>query len=592
MPSDTDQVFAFLNNIHLFHSYHLTEQQLIELAGLFTKTNLAENEVLYHQGDHADSFYIIMEGQVQVSRNAGRNEKKTTKLSTGDFFGEEPWMGSSHRHNMTAAETDCILLSISRDQFKVLLQRVPDFKTKIHATVANRKLAGKKRWTWMSPDEIVYVLLRKHSYFLFSGLTVPLTLLAFGLFISIYLFFYVPFLKGLFMVEAIGGAWCVGSLLWLGWRIWDWSNDYCFVTNLRVIWLEKVAGIYESRQEAPIQTILSVGVVSDQIGRMVGFGDVVVRTYTGSILLSRIKDPMIVASIIEEQLRRSRGVIVKEEASEMERAIRSSLINSPNNDQPTTKTETIQKPVASTVKPGFIKQFLAYLFQVRIDTGDVVTYRKHWFVLVGATWKQIILFGLVIVALVGRIHEVSTFLSSDIALILAGFSLTIIFLWWLYDVIDWHNDIYQVTADQIIDIDRKPFGSEKKKTAPLENILSIGYERLGILGLLFNYGTVNIKIGNTTFDFKYVFNPSRVQQDIFRRKLAKEALQKKSERDAERERLSSWIATYHRYSEQLSSGGQQPPNKPLSQDEPPLPASSEENHEDDGQDRDGFGWIE
>jgi len=81
----------------------------------------------------------------------------------------------------------------------------------------------------------------------------------------------------------------------------------------------------------------------------------------------------------------------------------------------------------------------------------------------------------------------------------------ILFLWLLYDYVDWHNDIYQVTPDQILDIERKPFGTEDKKAAPLENILSIEYERIGFLGLLFNFGTVLIKVGTTTFTFDHVF---------------------------------------------------------------------------------------
>jgi hypothetical protein len=45
-----------------------------------------------------------------------------------------------------------------------------------------------------------------------------------------------------------------------------WSRLlYCH--NQRVIWLEKVVGLYDSRQEAPLGTILSVGVETDMIRR-------------------------------------------------------------------------------------------------------------------------------------------------------------------------------------------------------------------------------------------------------------------------------------------------------------------------------------
>ena len=75
------------------------------------------------------------------------------------------------------------------------------------------------------------------------------------------------------------------GFIWGIWNLLDWGNDYYIVTNQRVIWLERVIGLYESRQEAPLRTVLSVGMESDQLGRIFGFGDVIVRTYTGQIIM-------------------------------------------------------------------------------------------------------------------------------------------------------------------------------------------------------------------------------------------------------------------------------------------------------------------
>ncbi len=68
-------------------------------------------------------------------------------------------------------------------------------------------------------------------------------------------------------------------------------------------------------------------------------------------------------------------------------------------------------------------------------------------------------------------------------------------LWWIYEYVDWSNDIFQVTPDQIMDIDKTPLGQVTSDIASLDNILSIEYKRIGILELLFNYGTVYITIG-------------------------------------------------------------------------------------------------
>jgi hypothetical protein len=100
--------------------------------------------------------------------------------------------------------------------------------------------------------------------------------------------------------------------------------------------------------------------------------------------------------------------------------------------------------------------------------------------------------------------------------------------------------------DQIIDLDRKPLGKIRRRSAPLENVLSIEYERLGILGVLFNFGTVYITVGNTQLTFDHVYNPSEVQQDIFYRMGERLEELRQFEVEKDRERVSEWIASYHR----------------------------------------------
>src|SRR3990172_3050759 len=71
----------------------------------------------------------------------------------------------------------------------------------------------------------------------------------------------------------------IGILAWGVWNAIDWSNDYYLVTNQRVIWLEKVIGLYDSRQEAPLSTILSVGVGTDAFGRALNYVNLTLLTF-------------------------------------------------------------------------------------------------------------------------------------------------------------------------------------------------------------------------------------------------------------------------------------------------------------------------
>ena len=40
----------------------------------------------------------------------------------------------------------------------------------------------------------------------------------------------------------------------------------------------------------------------------------------------------------------------------------------------------------------------------------------------------------------------------------------VFFIWYLYQFLDWNNDIYQVTSDQVMDVKRTPLGREDRKT--------------------------------------------------------------------------------------------------------------------------------
>jgi hypothetical protein len=121
--------------------------------------------------------------------------------------------------------------------------------------------------------------------------------------------------------------------------------------------------------------------------------------------------------------------------------------------------------------------------------------------------------------------------------------------WFIYELVDWSNDKFEVTPEQIIDLDKKPFGTESRNAAQLDNILAIEYRRIGILGNIFNYGSVFITVGGTKLIFEDVIDPATVQSDIDRRREARIAKKNQAAAAAERERMANWLATYHENSQ-------------------------------------------
>jgi hypothetical protein len=186
------------------------------------------------------------------------------------------------------------------------------------------------------------------------------------------------------------------------------------------------------------------------------------------------------------------------------------------------------------------------MFRLRYEKGNVIVYRTHWFILLKKTWLPgLILLGLG-AALILRILNYYTFpsLSASIGLsVVLGLTIG---LWWLYNYVDWRNDHYVITSDQLVDVNKKPLGREERRAAPLKNVLSIEFERLGLIGLLLNFGTVYIRVGEATLTFDFVYNPAEVQRELFNRLAARDYKEKQEERLSADKNIADWIEAYHR----------------------------------------------
>ena len=187
-----------------------------------------------------------------------------------------------------------------------------------------------------------------------------------------------------------------------------------------------------------------------------------------------------------------------------------------------------------------------FSFRMRFERGESVIYRKHWYILLQSIWQPSLLIltvlGLIGLKLAGLIPEQVTL---TVVLVVA-FVLFIPFAgWWLYEFEDWKNDIYQVMPDQIVDLSKKPFGQETRKSAPLGNVMSLKYERPGVLGLALNFGTVVATVAGQEFRFEGVFDPVGVQNDIYRRIEAMNAKKAQGEAAKKREEMADWIGVYH-----------------------------------------------
>ncbi len=532
----------FLQASHLFQG--LADRDLQKIADGLTVIAMAADGVIFEEGKPADILYLIYSGKVQISRRQKEGEKTLAILTKGDYFGEGVLRKKNAVRTATAkAVSNVVLLSISKQELDAWRNANARFRKNTDVSVSCRRLAHRKQFKWVRDDEVVHFVVRKHPIILVGALVLPAIVGILGI---ILLSIGVSGSQTVF--SGVSVPVFLLSFLWGLWNWIDWSNDYYIVTSQRVVWLEKVVATYDSSTESPLSAIRNENVETSMLGRILDFGDVIVYTFIGRIIFRHIPHPYEARVFVQEYRARIGEVARAEELESMKAAIRSRLFPEEKAAVPPVKFSPLtagplQRRTAAAKKVGG-------LFSLRFEDKDTITYRKHTFVLLKQAGIPILL-SILMIALLGVLigswldpTEGILPVGSMFALWLIGF--LIFFTWAVYQYVDWTNDIFQVTPTQIFDIDKTPLGEEDRRSSPLENILSTESKRKGILQLLFNYGTVIINItGQESMAFEDVLNPSAVQQDIDRRRLASVAKKEADKAAAERDRLADFFATYY-----------------------------------------------
>ncbi|MCL5428732.1 MAG: cyclic nucleotide-binding domain-containing protein [Chloroflexi bacterium] len=539
MQSSLAERVTLLKEMALFRE--LSEPELEQIGSRLHDYLLAANQLLYGAGDRAENFYLVADGLLLNQEiREGRRVGETT-LETGDAFGAGALLAGGARKAAVSALRDSHLFYMTRPDFNWMLNQYPRVAGGLRQFSMGKQLKGEVDFDWLEEGEKVFYVARKHIGYLWFRLTRSMGLAILGL------------LAFLFAIGAPSGSqfyWVGGGgLLLFGavglgiWEALDWRNDFYIVTNLRVVWLEQVLLRSSSCTEAPLANIQSVNVHSSLMGRLLGFGDVIVRTYTGTVKMPSVGDPMNTKHLIEDYAARLKKESRHAKHESIRQAVRETLGYAP---------EAEVQPAARSALPLIDREERFSLFKTRTIQGDTITYHKHWFSLLSNLFLPTLFFIGVLVGLPlifqGMPNSPIGWLVS-LAAVVAPVAVV------LYRILDWQNDIYVLTPDSLIDTEKKPLGSEVTKSAPLANVLSLENHKVGLLGLLLNFGVVRINVGDTALDFESVANPVQVQQDIFARMEALKVNQEQGQVEDERRRMTEWLRVYE---QERGRGGQAP----------------------------------
>lgn len=122
--SDKTLDAALLRKVPLFAEFG--DEDLAAVAALMQTRKYPRHAVLVYEGDPGDALFIVISGNVAVTRVS--NEGKETILSIlkeGDFFGEMGVLDGSPRSATIKAQADVEVAMLPRKEFLDLLGRSP-----------------------------------------------------------------------------------------------------------------------------------------------------------------------------------------------------------------------------------------------------------------------------------------------------------------------------------------------------------------------------------------------------------------------------------------------------------------------------------
>jgi serine phosphatase RsbU (regulator of sigma subunit) len=153
-----------LSKIPLFAD--LPENELDHILTTLDVTEMKDRDILFHEGEPGENFYVVMRGELEVLMAEGKSEEMLLNvLRVGEYLGEMSLiMPGGHRTASVRARGDSTLLSMSRIQFLDLTKKYPQLsRSMVHVlsqrldaanTQTFRDLTEKNRQLQTAYDEL------------------------------------------------------------------------------------------------------------------------------------------------------------------------------------------------------------------------------------------------------------------------------------------------------------------------------------------------------------------------------------------------------------------------------------------------------
>lgn len=115
----------------------LSKKELTQLARMSDDVEVDEGHVLCREGQTGREFFVIVDGDVEVTRKG----KAVRRRGGDDFFGEIALLEDIPRTATVKAKTPLRLFVLTRRDFRHLVETSPSVEKKVMQSLARRLLA-------------------------------------------------------------------------------------------------------------------------------------------------------------------------------------------------------------------------------------------------------------------------------------------------------------------------------------------------------------------------------------------------------------------------------------------------------------------
>ena len=369
------------------------------------------------------------------------------------------------------------------------------------------------------------------------------------------------------------GVWLFITAVFGAWQVNDWHDDFYAVTNRRVIHREKVLFFSNRQAEAPVGQIRSViASRTSMIANTVflqNMGDVTIETLNSyhPIIFANIDKPEEVSRVIIKQVQQAKVASETAQRDVIRSILRQqmNIVERPGNMPGAPKVKIVgygaEAPAAAAPDPKPLPFTLGSFIFPRARVKDAlgnITYRRHPLQLLQTAGLPLLsMLGYIVVMLaawrLGIFTQVATLTAGSwpLRLLLIGLALAILLVlvvWFVFRYEDWRNDLFLLTRDKIIDIDRTPFGLQgvQQNVSPLDKLQNVTSQQEGFLEWLFDMGDVIIETGGEKRQvFARVKDPRQIQRDIADYMAQLKANEKANDISQRNKELAEWISIYN-----------------------------------------------